>query len=49
MKKTIQLANELLCEETTYSHYFKCPGCKTEEIKAHHKYCPMCGVEIEFE
>jgi hypothetical protein len=28
---------------------FKCPKCRKNDIKEHYKYCPHCGVALEFE
>jgi len=27
---------------------FYCPKCKKNDLKKHYKFCPHCGVELEF-
>jgi predicted RNA-binding Zn-ribbon protein involved in translation (DUF1610 family) len=31
-----------------YDYLFKCPNCKTSDIWRDFKYCPQCGVKIEW-
>ena len=40
--------SETLGKGELYWHFFECPNCKKQDVIHGYKYCPVCGIEINW-